>query len=56
MNSQSDRYDDPRFEMFSKESETKALLWACGFGLAFVFIVLLPWAVGCCMLIKWIIF
>ena len=56
MDNKSDMYDDQRFEMFTKESESKALLWACGFGLAFVFIILLPWVVGCATLIRWIIF
>ena len=46
----------PRFEMYSKEAETKALLEASLFGGGFVLLIILPWAIGWAMLIKCIIF
>ena len=50
------RNTDPRFEMYSKESQNGAFYQAVGFALIVVFFLIMPWAIGCGMLIKWIIF
>jgi len=56
MDEKEDLYSDPRFEMYSDEEQFKMLLKVYGFAFAFVIFVILPWAVGGCMLIKWIVF
>ena len=47
---------DPRFEMYSKDSQDRAFYTACGVAFCVVAFGVAPWAVGCAMLIKWIIF
>jgi hypothetical protein len=47
---------DPRFEMFSEESEFKAMLKVYGCAFAFVVLIIMPWAIGALQLIKWIFF
>lgn len=56
MDEQDNPYDDPRFEMFSENEQFKTLLKIYGFAFAFVVLVIMPWGIGACMLVKWLIF
>ncbi|HUU87788.1 MAG TPA: hypothetical protein VMX17_08555 [Candidatus Glassbacteria bacterium] len=56
MDGQNEPYNDPRFEMFSEKSQFKAMVKAYIFAFLAVIFIIMPWAVGACMLIKWIIF
>lgn len=56
MNEQEDLYDDPRFEMYSDDAQFKMMLKVYGFAFATVIFIIMPWAVGAFMLIKWMFF
>jgi hypothetical protein len=49
-------YDDPKFEMYSDKEQCKAMLKAYAFAFAVVCGIIMPWAVGSFILIKWIVF
>jgi len=56
MDKQSEPYDDSKFEMFSEKAQFKAMLKAYAFAFTVVVCIIMPWAVGSFMLIKWIVF
>lgn len=52
-----DRYEDPMYQnMCHGDDSWKECAKLYGTAFAFVIFGLLPWAVGSCMLIKWILF
>ena len=53
MKDQDELYQDPRFEMYSDDAQFKMMLKVYGAAFAFVVFLVMPWAIGSCMMIKW---
>ena len=53
---QEQKWNDPMYQEMYQKTETKEMLRVYGISFAFVIFGLFPWAVGACMLVKWILF
>lgn len=55
MNSEIEHHDE-KIDMFSKAEQRKALAIIYGVPLAITIFIFIPWGVGFCILVKWILF